>query len=221
MIRIELDTAKLEQLRGISKADIEALDAAVEHVESIERFKNGEELERALSEHLKENDAKTLSQIVIGFTSFADNPELDISEVVDALAKNAEEEGIQKDDLENLKERLIYIKRLCKVPGLSLIGKSRLIKENWGNSARSVKIYTESRPIFDEERNTIEGLAIQSVLNINFFDPSGTDGAIELTLTRRQLNALNRECERALKKLDAFEEYARKSGLDWVLTYGK
>lgn len=221
MIRIEIDSDKLEQLRSVVKEPLANLQGALEQIKGYEELSSRKQLEDTILEHTSRSTASAVTDMLISFTSFVDGTEASLDDVIEALLKNAESSGLSSEEVESLSERSKILKSLCEVPRVGLIGKSRELRDTAGNKLLQAKVYTFSRPIFDHSRENIEGAMVLSSMRIDYLNQRGEQDSFEVTLSQRQLAILASDIQKGIQKVEAYDLFLRNAGLQWVMRYEK
>ena len=86
-------------------------------------------------------------------------------------------------------------------PALNRTRKAKRLRVVLGNELKGVAFICDARPVFDEERDHIEGLISVTTMKL-FYERQNLDGEeIEITLSAGQLDQLIEEAEKARKKL--------------------
>jgi hypothetical protein len=97
-------------------------------------------------------------------------------------------------------------------PAIRRSRKARRLRTILGNPTKSFELICDSRPVFNEARDTVEGLIALTTLKIVYESHDLETQVLEVTMSRKALNELADKVEKALKKLTVLE----KSIADWV-----
>ncbi|GAB4187118.1 MAG: hypothetical protein Kow00105_01700 [Phycisphaeraceae bacterium] len=136
------------------------------------------------------------------------------SEDVDDLIKqlkssredNPKEFPLSTDDIAQLEERLP--KLLKPIPALRRYRKAERLAKITGQPLEDFQLICDLRPVFDEERKSVEGLIPITHMKIVATGGDGLPNVFEAELTAKQVNDLAEQVEKAKLKLDVLREKA-------------
>ena len=87
-------------------------------------------------------------------------------------------------------------------PGLNRQAKAQRLSEATGLRLENVEIICDLRPVFDNERESVEGVIPYTILRIVCIGADGLPVAMETILTQAEVGELAKKSEAAVKKLD-------------------
>ena len=117
-----------------------------------------------------------------------------------ASTEDAENPPLTSEQLDDVKERLSIV--IQAYPGLQRQAKAQRLSEATGHRLESVEIICDLRPIFDERRDSIEGVIPYTILKVVCTGPDGLPIMMEAILSQADVEGLAKKSEAALKKLD-------------------
>lgn len=195
--RIVLDLSA-EQLRQIRR-----------ELEEFPSFLDRTQLQQLLSERLQD---ETQSRGLARFITVFGERLRKTGESTDALTRwlgewieeNQDQQIIRPDEIPELRERLELL--LSPLPCLARQAKAESLTEVTGHPLESLDIICDVRPIFDDERNQIEGMMPLTVLRLVCKGVDGLPIALEATLSERDVRAISDAAQKALKKLNRIHD---------------
>ncbi len=110
------------------------------------------------------------------------------------------------EDLDELADRL---PRLLKpIPALRRYRKAERLATITGQPLEDLQLICDLRPVFDEDRNSVEGLIPVTHLKIVATGGDGLPNVFEADLTAKQVSDLAEQAEKAVRKLAVLREKA-------------
>lgn len=103
-------------------------------------------------------------------------------------------------EFDELKRRMSII--IKPYPGLNRQAKAQRLSEATGLRLENVEIICDLRPVFDNERESVEGVIPYTILRIVSIGADGLPVAMETILTQAEVGELAKKSEAAVKKLD-------------------
>jgi hypothetical protein len=217
MIEVDIDASKHSQLLAISAESITKLEACISAAEKNASLKTRQDLQDSLARGISNKSAEALSQIAVSFSSFIDEGDADLSDMMAALLSGAKAAGLVEHELTELEARIPFVERLCRMPRVRQISKVREIRDGFSPRLMSGRVFTFSCPIFDAERSKVDGTLILNKLTLTCIDARGNEEVKDVTLNLRQLRKLSKEIERAIVKSESLKAFMKDSGQDWVI----
>ncbi len=115
-------------------------------------------------------------------------------------APDAEEKPLlTPDQFDELKRRMSIV--IKPYAGLNRQAKAQRLSEATGLRLESVEILCDLRPVFDSERDSVEGVIPYTILRIVSTGADGLPVAMETILTQAEVEELAKKSEGAVKKL--------------------
>jgi hypothetical protein len=194
-IILDLNTSKYSKLVTALASDESFLDSRklTRLVQSV--FKTAEE-------------ASKLAKIIQRFHKFLcensdESPEQSLAMLCSALSEDTSK--ISSEDCAKLAKR---IKDLVFVPqSLARQQKAEELAEATGIDIKDLQLICDIRPIFNDERSTIEGAIPISILKIDFSEPDGSVSRMEFSLTEEQILILCTKTQLAKNKISAIKRF--------------
>jgi hypothetical protein len=114
--------------------------------------------------------------------------------------ENKENPLLTPAQFDELKRRMSII--IKPYAGLNRQAKAQRLSEATGLRLENVEIICDLRPVFDNERESVEGVIPYTILRIVSIGADGLPVAMETILTQAELGELAEKSEAAVKKLD-------------------
>lgn len=130
----------------------------------------------------------------------------DADRFVAALTQRREEDGfpLNASELDRLREVLPAL--VQPYPAMKRFGKAQHLAKLTGQQLESIELICDLRPIFDEDREQIEGMMPYTRLHIVATGADGLPKSFEAELTHQQVNDLRDKAQKASSKLDVLRQ---------------
>jgi hypothetical protein len=161
-------------------------------------------------------------QALINFVSNLPKIRRELGLSVEAFARECEEElqaqaeqwteRLGETDLENLISRVHRI--IQPKLGLEKQAKADSVVRRVGASLDEMAIVCDLRPIFDDDRQRVEGMIPITTLKIVALKQDGLPIALELRLSEKQIATLCEESERARRKLAVLKQLLKDKSIE-------
>lgn len=155
-----------------------------------------------VSESLGEGeDSDRIASIVYRLGGIVHDAEMDARKAMDTLAEAIEEksESLEPKDRRELTDRL---RRLAAEPiGIAKQYKARQLVGAIGAELDDFRIICDIRPIFDQQRERIDGAIPLMILRLEYSDPDGDSAVVEMRVTEKQIAEFEEKIEDANLKL--------------------
>lgn len=141
----------------------------------------------------------------------------DVSHLTSSIEKWLDEEENQpkelltRDQFEELRERLPLL--IEPFSGLSRQAKAERLSEATGQPLEDIQIICDLRPVFDEERECVQGVMPFTTLKVVCKGIDGLPVAMETILSRSQVSELLKKATAAEKKLSGLEKLLSEKDL--------
>jgi len=175
------------------------------------------ELSSKVGEIIDGDSARVLVRFVLGVRGNLSDDLSDLDEYFDAL-----EEILKSDEDEYLAKWTInapHLKEIVSSKVAYFVSKCSELYFLNSKHFHSVKIITESRPIFDERASAILGSIIKNDLYMEISDDSEQERLLNVAVGVDDLLALREQIDRALAKTQVLTRLAREQGKP-VRVYG-
>jgi hypothetical protein len=185
-------------LLEVAKVSLDDVDAIATALESEIGFLNAGRLRELLAERIA--DEEQLDAIVRILTN------LRVESVQPALEFLRKRRGdkanvplVEDSALQDVEAKLPKLVR--DYPALRRYLKAGILKTATGNLAQSIHLICDLRPVFDENRERIEGLVPLTILRLSYIQQDGQAREIEVNLPRQSLAILEAELKKAQTKI--------------------
>lgn len=199
-------------LLNLSAAQVEAVCG---RLDAFPGFLDCAAVEEALTAVL--GNAETC-QALARFITNVDRRLRDLSQNVDQLLSQIEEwlgeeenrrQGLfSPEEFEELKQRVPLVIR--RFPGLNRQAKAQRLSQATGLPLERLDIICDLRPVFDKDRDRVEGMIPYTTLKIVCKGVDGLPVAMEALLSRRDVQELAKASAGAEKKLSRLHELLRE-----------
>ncbi|MCH8042930.1 MAG: hypothetical protein IID44_04350 [Planctomycetes bacterium] len=132
-------------------------------------------------------DSKRIASIIYRFGSILHDADMDATEAMDELGRAIEEkaESLDPQERRTLTDRL---RKLAAEPiGIAKQYKARQLVDAIGAELDDFRIICDIRPIFDKQRERIEGAIPLTVLRLEYSKPDGESAVVEVRVTEKQI----------------------------------
>jgi hypothetical protein len=145
-----------------------------------------------------------------GLLHDADMPPQDaMDELGEAIKEKAD--GIESEDRQILVDRL---RALAADPvGLAKQYKARKLVDAIGSELDEFQFICDIRPIFDQDRERIEGAIPLAALRLEYTLPDGGSAVVEVRVSERQLEEFGAKITTAKRKLELIKEFVANQRL--------
>jgi len=194
----------VDDLLALSEVPDDAIEAVAAALEAAEGFLGGERIENFLNEILRED------RLASAVASALENLRPEKLESVIQVLRRWRETNQQNADrlpqeaMAAIEEKLPRLVR--HYPAFERYHKARRLASLTGNTAESIEVICDARPVFDAPRETIEGLVPLITLRIGYVSQDGEDRAMEVLLSQELLSELAEKAEKAKKKVKVLSE---------------
>lgn len=197
----------LNDVRRILELDQDAYTRLATQLAKTDAFLDRSSLASLVSEvlgHTKE--AQTIASIIYRIGGMLHDADMPAKEAMDQLAHALEEkaESIELPDRRVLIDRL---RTLAADPvGLAKQYKAHQLVDAIGSELDQFQLICDIRPIFDQERDRIEGAIPLTILRLEYSSADGESVVVEMRVTEKQLAELGAKIKTAQRKLNLIKE---------------
>jgi len=202
-IVLELSAEQLGQIRG--------------DLEEFPGFLDRTQLQQLLIERVPdETQRKRLARFITVFgerlLKTGASTESLVRQLEEWIEENQEQPIISSDEIPELRQRFELL--LSPLPCLARQAKAESVAGVTGQPLESLDIICDVRPIFDEERDQIEGMMPITLLRLVCKGADGLPIAIEATLSERDVHAIADAAQKAQKKLSKIRDLLEQKQID-------
>ena len=133
-----------------------------------------------------------------------------------ASDENKNENLLSEDDLDVLKHRLPMF--LGPMPCLERQAKAERLANITGHPLENLQIICDLRPIFDDTRESVEGMIPYTILKVVCTGEDGMPLSLEAILSETDVDRLAEGAEKAKKKLAGIRATLKEAGIDVPVT---
>ena len=162
-----------------------------------------------------ESDAELLMNNLAAWSLLRDEGPYSSTEVIEALLQGCKNGGFSELDSIIFERKEILI-QLISSKAIYIAIKSAKLFAIDSLHLHEFKIYCDSRPIFEPQRETIDAIILYGVLHIKASDDEENEEVFRVSIRRDDIDKLISECEKAKRKLDKMADIY--SGLEGVAT---
>lgn len=201
----------LVNLRVLLAVDDSQLAAIAQELESFSSFLDRRTVELIVgNQGIVESQASALVQLIISTDRLlreAEGTKEQLLSRIAGFARNEENKRLgqwSEDDISQMLSRLQIIMR--PYSGLALQAKAQRLSEATGTQLERLEVICDLRPIFDENRERIQGVIPFTILKVVCKGVDGLPVSFEAILSARQVDELANKAIAANKKLDRLRE---------------
>ncbi|NOY43664.1 MAG: hypothetical protein GXP26_17745 [Planctomycetes bacterium] len=201
------DADFLEDAQQILKIDQNAYSRLSTKLAKTDAFLGRSDLASIVSDSLDEgDDSDRIASIIYQIGSIVHDADIDALDAMDALGKAIEEkaEELTPQERRALTNRL---RKLVAEPiGIAKQYKAQQLVDAIGAELDDFQIICDIRPIFDRERDRIDGAIPLTVLRLEYSTSDGDSAVVEVRVTERQIAKFGEKIADAHLKLKMIKE---------------
>lgn len=201
----------VDDLSAIKQIEPDLLERIATELSSIDGFLEPSALNARLKSLLAgREEIDSLRRVILNIKSE------DVGDLLKRLQSFQEDDPknfrLSVEDLNELSDRL---PRLLKpIPALRRYRKAERLAKLTGQPLEDIQLVCDLRPVFDQDRNNIEGLIPLTHLKVVATGEDGLPDVFEADLTAKQVQDLAEQAEKAVRKLVVLREKADEWGDD-------
>lgn len=191
--------------------DGDLLKAIARELESFPGFLDGNSLTGIIGHYISnEEQCKKLSRLVFGADETIRLLDLNVEHLLSSIRdwqegeENREQNLLSPQELDELQRRLPLIIR--PYPGLKRQAKAKNLSEATGNRLEDLAIICDLRPVFDEERQQVEGVIPFTTLKVVCKGVDGLPVSLEAILSEPEVHDLAKKAGAAVEKLKCLRD---------------
>ncbi len=201
----------IQDLRGVAEIAPEQIERLAGALRAESGFLDEERLDQIAAEHIHDADCAAAATGAIWNLrpEIVDQAVAMIGAWREADAANAEQ--FPEEAFKRLQARLPSLVR--EYPALSRMRKAKHLRTVLGNALENVEFICDARPVFDQNRNGIEGWLPITTLKLLYERQNGMTEEVEIAMDSQQLDTLISKARKAQQKLQVMAECS----LQWVV----
>jgi hypothetical protein len=186
-------------------------EAAISAISSHQGFLDGQEFESVLCPIVSEADQReALIRLVTNLSEFRRDAGISPERAGHILRDSlGAAKGLEHAAADTLSDRLPHV--LALHPGVEKQAKAQHVATALGGSLVEAKLISDLRPVFDDDRQRVEGLIPVTTMKVSF-ELGYEVKVFEVRLTEAQVMALCEESGRAKQKLQSLRKLIAKHG---------
>jgi hypothetical protein len=196
------DSDFLEDARHILKLDENAYLRLATQLAKSDAFLSRSDLKSIVSGSLGEDEVSDrIASIINRLAGIVHDADMDAQDAMDALGKAIEEkaESLEAQERRTLTDRL---RKLVAEPiGIAKQYKARQLVDAIGAELDDFRIICDIRPIFDQQRERIEGAIPLTIMRLEYSKPDGDSSVVEMRITEKQIAEFGEKIADASLKL--------------------
>jgi len=208
------DSDFLDDVRLILAIDQDAYLQLSTQLEKADAFLSQSDLTSIVVESLGQGEnSDQIASIIHRFGGILHDADMDAMDAMDALGNAIEEktDELEPDERQTLIERL---RKLAAEPiGIAKHYKARQLVDAVGAELDDFQIICDIRPIFNRERERIDGAIPLTILRLEYYTPDGNSDVVEVRVTEKQMLKLGEKIEDAHRKLTTIKELLANQNL--------
>lgn len=161
-----------------------------------------DELAAVLASVVGESSGETLSKIVVSLRRLADRYGVRPQTILDALEQGLKKFEWNTDKLDKWSKIKNPIDQIMSSAAVVVTTKASELYYRHANHLHDLKIVTDIRPIFSEDRSAVIGAITKNVLSIHFSDSFEKESSLELVISLDDLANLQAESASAIAKTE-------------------
>jgi len=200
--------------------DIDAalISAARDELQAYPGFLDRRTVESILGSYLEDAEScKALARLITGVDTLLAGAGLSIENLLSLIEGGLRDEENQQKDLLSPQEFAVLRDRLPLIagpyPGRLRQAKARRLSEATGLPLEKIEIICDLRPVFDKDREVVEGIIPYTTLRIVCKGVDGLPVAMDAVLSHEDVVQLAKASEDAKKKLAKLHELMQEKDL--------
>lgn len=197
----------MEDLSTVAQLSDDQVDVIVERLTTAKGFLDPKSLLKLCSDSIGDESQAESLQRVVRFL----RPE-SVESLIQALDDDKKEPEFPFDDGQLVRLKQILTRLISNFPALKNFEKAERLSKLTGNQLETAEIICDIRPIFDEDRERIEGMMPYTRLRLLVTGADGLPISFEAEVTYQQVQDLLDKSQKAISKLGVL----RETILEWV-----
>lgn len=196
----------LEGLHVVANLDPEQIGKISHVISELDGLSENDEVESLIASVLPDDHEGSVGEIYKIVKSVSEE---DVPKIIDIVQAWANRKDYRKDTfpdslIAKLKSNLESL--VDKSGSIDLIKKADRLARDTSNELESLKFICDLRPVFDDERESVQALVLLANLRIRYVRQNGEKGAFELALTEQELKQIKEKSEEAISKMEVLKK---------------
>jgi len=203
---VEIPDGLIRDAKVLLGLDIELLESVRHSLETYEGFLDRGALQQVLASRIEDPElCRALGRLIVNIDEHLRRTSRTIEQLLQQIEQWLQEEENQQkgllsaEELEELRGRMQLVIR--PYPGLNRQAKARRLSEATGLPLEKVDIICDLRPVFDKDRENVEGIIPYTTLRIVCTGADGLPVALDAVLSQQDVAQLAKASSDAQKKL--------------------
>jgi hypothetical protein len=212
--RIKLSAQQSADLRELRDCDLVVLQTVLETLKQGDKGPlNPNSLSSAILKSVSDDShlADALIRQILSLRGLMRELAVSVDEMLQILreAIRLGEQQWSNDELDRWDQRQSVLRDLLNL-GI-VIGTAKALELAYEHSRllQKARIFTDVRPVFTDDATDVQGAVVSHTLRVRYSDLR-VDHIVEFALDERDIRAIAKECERALKKSETIRTLLRK-----------
>lgn len=215
--RLALSRTQANDIAVICAWGPSMLTQIADDVEAIPVTISREPIQQAIAKRTGVEKAETLYRVLFGLAAVHRRRFEDVSELLDAVTPS-EWDDKQRTNWQNCRPAL---QRLPMAEPVILATKALDLSYDVERACVGLRIVTDIRPVFDQNRNTIAGTTIRQTLRLEYTGVDGNTNSISVGLDADDVSRLKQLCEEAMQKISVVKEKLIQAGMTEIVVPGE
>ena len=203
---LRLARQQIADLKTIAGIDGDSLQRVVDHLRGLKESPlQPKQLRGEISSILPESKeaVDVIMRQMLGLHGLIGQMRLGVDEVFAGLLAGIESADPKwsSEEIAAWKDRESQVRELLSVDAVRIVAKALNLSYEYANLLRTSRIITDVRPVFSFDATAIDGAVISHKLFVRYDSVEGLK-TLTMTLDEADVKTLQRECTRALEKVE-------------------
>lgn len=196
----------LEDAQAILNLDDDGYLRLATQLAKSDAFLGRSAVEKIVKESLGDGSGR-IAQAINRIAGIVHDSDMDANDAMDRFSKAIEDkaEGLDPHQRSTVAERLR--KLVAEPAGIAKQHKARRLAEAVGAELDDFRIVCDIRPIFDQQRERIDGAIPITILRLEYLNADGDSSVIELRISEKQIGQLAEKLTDARSKLTTIKGF--------------
>lgn len=200
--RVSLNRSQTDQIAAVCALGPDALARVTMAVEAEKTTIKRENVESIVSSIAGEQSGKLISRLVFGILAGTGRDLSRLSGILDSITLSIQQRAKDDDRFLVWPECRGPLEALMRTKSVSFSAKAQDISYDFERVCLDLRILTSIRPVYDEDRTTIQGASVTQTLRLDYLSPSSKEDSLSVALDISDINKLRKLCDEAIKKAD-------------------
>jgi hypothetical protein len=217
-VQFRLTAGHKDDLAVVCEVGVDGLNKIADRLDSDGFTIRRSQIDRAIRDVVGDDNGAIVSRILFGiagtFRRSLSTPDDAIGGLTHALGDSLTTDSRFK----HWNDVLPAVRRLLATRSLSLAAKALDVSYDFERVYIAGRLLTSIRPIFDDQREEVVGSSIVQTLRLEYVAPDGRRSNLSVALDMEDIQRLQEECARAIKKAEvARERIQRDCNMDAII----